>query len=84
MLKKVDAAVLYCTAFAGFAGFVDHGDLTGAPDSISSNLKIMIARNYFPEIREVLPLGKARTAAWAEDIKKAASGLNVKEEDLRI
>ena len=83
MLKKVAAAVLSCTAFAGFAGFVDHGDLTSAPDSISSNLKIMIARKYFPEIREVLPLGKSRTAAWAEDIKKAASGLNVKEEDLK-
>ena len=80
MLKKVIAAVLASVGGALYAGFVDHGDYTGFPNvNVDAHL-MKIAHKYFPEISGSLPdKGLPRKAAWSQDIRKAAAGLNVKQ-----
>jgi len=83
MLKKIVAVAAACAGCLSFAGVVDHGDYTGFPNvNVDAHLK-RIADKHFPEIAQPVPAVMIpRRAAWNQDIRKAAAGLNVKQSEL--
>ncbi len=66
-----------------FAGFVDNDDCTGFPNVNVDAHILKIARLYYPDSCVDLPEGVARNEAWPKDIREAAKGLEIPEEQLK-
>ena len=82
MSEKLIIALLLFTGFSAFASFVDNGRMTGTPAVYTEDFQLMIARKYFPEIRQYLPRGLSRKDAWTSDIHKAAQKAGLKPEQV--
>ena len=66
------------------AGLIDHGDVTGFPNvNVDAHL-VKIAKMYFPEVRQTLPVGLDRTEHWVVEIWRDEIIHKVKEKNLNI
>ena len=82
------AAAMFCQYDAA-AGLIDHGDVTGFPNVNVDAHIVRIAKLYFPEARQKLPVGLDVTDNWVVQIwedeilhKVKARNLNIPKEKL--
>lgn len=82
MLKKWGAAVvLLCVGSVCLASFIDNEDPV-IFYVLGGRLERVIAKKYFPEIRNKFPIGLSRKEAWTQDVKKAAAGLWIRQKKI--
>ncbi len=66
-----------------FAGLVDHEDCIDFPNvNVDAHL-LKIARYHYPDASPDLPEGISPNEAWEKDIREAAKGLNIPEDQLK-
>ena len=79
------AAAIFCHYDAA-AGLIDHGDVTGFPNVNVDAHILRIAKLYFPEVRQTLPVGQDSwvVQTWRDEIahKVKAKNLNIPKEKL--
>ena len=88
-MKKIFLIVLHIVAAMFFlpsadAGLIDHGDVTGFPNvNVDAHL-VKIAKTYFPEVRQTLPVGLDVSDHWVVQIWRDEIAHKVKAKNLNI
>lgn len=84
LLVAFAIAAAMCCSFNAAAGLIDHGDVTGFPNvNVDAHL-VKIAKTYFPEVRQTLPVGLDVSDHWVVQIWRDEIAHKVKAKNLNI